>query len=89
MSIELVKLLLNGVLSCPGECFSSINLKNFYLDMPIPDLAYVCIKIADILAEFIEEHNLQGCNHDGWFYFKIWQGCYGLPQASILANNLL
>ena len=36
-SLELVKLLFNSVLSCKGACFSSINLKNFYLDMPVPD----------------------------------------------------
>jgi hypothetical protein len=55
----------------------------------MPDPEYVCIKIADIPAEFIEEYNLQGCNCDGWIYFKICQGCYGLPQAGILTNNLL
>ncbi len=54
-SLELVKLLLNSVLSCPGARFSSINLKNFYLHTPLPDPEYVRIKIADIPAEFIEE----------------------------------
>jgi hypothetical protein len=52
-SLKLVKLLLNSVLSCPGTGFSSIDLKTFYLDTPMPDPKYVCIKIADILAEFI------------------------------------
>ncbi len=51
--------------------FSSIDLKNFYLVTLMPDPKYVRIKIADIPAEFIEEYNLQGCNHDGWIYFKI------------------
>ena len=61
-SLKLVKLLLKGMLSCPGARFSSINLKNFYLDTTMPDPEYVRIKIADILAEFIEEYKLQG--HD-------------------------
>jgi hypothetical protein len=87
--LELVKPLHNSMLSCPGTCFSLIDLKNFYLDTPMPDPEYVCIKIADILEEFIEEYNLQGHNRDGWIYFKICQGCYGLPQAGILANDLL
>jgi hypothetical protein len=26
---------------------------------------------------------------NGWIYFEIRRGCYGLPQAGILANNLL
>jgi hypothetical protein len=28
-------------------------------------------------------------DRDGWIYFKIRQGCYGLPQVGILANDLL
>ncbi len=80
MSLKFVKLLLNSVLSCPGARFSSINLKNFYLDTPMPDRKCIPIKIAEILAEFIEECNLQGRNCDGWIYFEICQGCYGLSQ---------
>jgi hypothetical protein len=64
-SLELLKLLLNSMLSCPGARFSSIDLKNFYLDTLMPDPECVCIKIADILVEFIEEYKLQGCKRDG------------------------
>ncbi len=88
-SLELFKLLLNSVLSRKGARFSSIDLKNFYLDTPMPNPEYVCIKITDIPAEFIEEYQLAGRDRDGWIYFKIRRSCYGLPQASILANNLL
>ncbi len=55
--------------------------------MPNPE--YVCIKIADIPNKFIKEYNLAGTNRNGWIYFEICQGCYGLPQAGILANDLL
>jgi hypothetical protein len=55
----------------------------------MPDPEYVHIKISDISAEFIEEYNLTGKDRDGWIYFEICQGCYGLPQAGIPANNLL
>ena len=55
--------------------------------MPNPE--YVRIKITDIPAEFIEEYKLAGKDRDGWIYFEIRRGCYGLPQASILANDLL
>jgi hypothetical protein len=57
-SLELVKLLLNSVLSCPGALLSSINLKNFYLDTPMPESKYIRIRITDIPVEFIEEYNL-------------------------------
>jgi hypothetical protein len=88
-SLELVKFFLSSVLSCKGMCFSTIDLKNFYLDTPMLDPEYVRIKITDIPMEFIEEYKFEGQNHDSWIYFEICQGCYGLPQAGILANNLL
>jgi len=72
------------VLLRKGACFSTIDLKNFYLDTPMPDPGYVRIKMTDIPDEFIEEYNLIG-----WVYFEIRQGFYGLPQSCILANNLL
>jgi hypothetical protein len=87
--LELVKLLLNSVLSRKEARFSSIDQKNFYLDTPMPDPEYVRIKILDIPEEFIEEYNLTSKDWDGWIYFEIRQGWYGLPQAGILANDLL
>jgi hypothetical protein len=56
--LELNKLLLNSVLSRKGALFSTIDLKNFYLDTPMPDPKYVCIKLSDIPDEFIKEYNL-------------------------------
>ncbi len=55
----------------------------------MPDPEYVRIKITDIPEEFIEEYNLAGQDCYGWIYFEIRQGCYGLPQAGILANDCL
>ncbi len=59
-SLELVKLLLNSVLSRKGACFSTIDLKNFYLDTPMPDPKYLRIKLSNIPEEFINEYNLVG-----------------------------
>jgi hypothetical protein len=81
-SMELLKLLLNSVLSQKGAHFSSINLKNFYLKMPMPEPEYICIKILDIPNEFINEYKLTGLDCDGWIYFEIHQGCYGLPKQA-------
>jgi hypothetical protein len=86
---ELVKLLLNSVLSRKGARFSTINIKNFYLDTPMPDPEYVRIKISDISDKCFMEYNLGGSDRNGWIYFEIRKGCYGLPQAGILANDLL
>ncbi len=54
------------------------------------DPEYVHIKITDIPEEFILECGRSGKeDHNGWIYFEIQRGCYGLPQVGILANNLL
>ena len=47
------------------------------------------IKIEDIPKEFIKEYNLLPMVHNGWLYFEIVRGCYGLPQSGMRANNLL
>ena len=50
---------------------------------------YARIKIEDIPEEFIKEYKLIPMVHNGWIYFEIVRGCYGLPQSGMLANNLL
>ena len=50
---------------------------------------YVRIKLSDIQKEFIEEYNLTQAVQNGWIYFEILRGCYGLPQSGRLANDLL
>ena len=50
---------------------------------------YVKIKIEDIPPEFVKEYNLLPMVDNGWVYFEIVRGCYGLPQSGRLVNNLL
>ena len=50
---------------------------------------YVCIKFSDIPQELIEEYDLSEASQNGWIYFEILRGCYGLPKSGRLANNLL
>ena len=40
---------------------------------------YIHIKIDDILQEYVDEYNLNDFAKDGWTYFKIIKGVYGLP----------
>ena len=47
------------------------------------------IKSEDIPQEFIQEYNLLPMVNNGWIYFEIVRGCYGLPQSGMLDNNLL
>ncbi len=83
-SIELVKLLVNSVLSQCNARLAAMDLKNFYHQ---PE--YVRIKLADIPQAFIDKYKLNELARDSWIYFEMRRGMYGLPQAGILANKLL
>jgi hypothetical protein len=39
--------------------------------------------------EIILQYNLRDIAHNGYVYLEIRKGMYGLPQAGILANQLL
>ena len=88
-SLELIKLILNSVLSHPGTKFSCFGVKMFYLATTMDRSEYARIKIEDIPQELIKEYNLLPMVHNDWIYFKIVRGCYGLPQSVMLATNLL
>ncbi len=71
-SLELIKLMINSIISRKGARFACIEIKNFYLDMPMEDPEYVRIKISDIPEEFILEYGLARLeDRNGWIYFEI------------------
>jgi hypothetical protein len=48
------------------------------------------LKLSDIPEEIIEEYKLHEiASEDGYVYCKIRKGMYGLPQAGIIAQELL
>ena len=55
--------------------------------MNIPE--YVRIKLSDTPQEFNEKYNFTQSVQNGWIYFEILRGCYGLPQSCRIANDLL
>jgi hypothetical protein len=56
---------------------------------PIECYEYMRLPIALIPTEIIEAYNLLPLVHNGHIYVEIRRGMYGLPQAGILANQLL
>ena len=80
-SRELVKLIINSVLSKQNARFSAFDIKNFYLNTPMENPEYVKVKLEDIPKESIEEYHLLDHERHGWVYFEIVRGCYGLPQS--------
>eukprot|EP00804_Cyclotella_cryptica_P006024 CCRYP_000276-RA/>CCRYP_000276-RA protein AED:0.08 eAED:0.08 QI:0/0/0/0.66/1/1/3/0/1069 len=88
---ELVKLMINSVLSRPGAKVCTFDISNFYLHLqtPLDRPEYIKIKITDIPQAFVNEYNLFHHVHNDWVYFEIRKGIYGLPQSGILAQKLL
>ncbi len=84
------KLLIKSTIRTPGAKFLGINLTNFYLNTPMPNPKYMCLRLDIIPDEIIIHYNhCNIVNPDRWLYIKIWMGMYDLPQAGILANQLL
>jgi hypothetical protein len=68
----------------------TLDIKNFYLNTPMVRYKYVRIRIEDILEEIIVEYKLcDKVSSDSHVYVEIQKGMYGLPQAGILAQELL
>ena len=88
-SLELVKLILNRVLSTKNAHFACFDISNFYLGTPLDRPKYVHIKLSDIPSKAVDEYNLPTYEHAGWIYFEITKGVYGLKQAGKLANDPL
>eukprot|EP00804_Cyclotella_cryptica_P003592 CCRYP_002190-RA/>CCRYP_002190-RA protein AED:0.27 eAED:0.27 QI:0/0/0/1/0/0.5/2/0/535 len=80
-SLETVKLLLNSVLSTPTTRFASFDISNFYLGTPLDRPEYARIKLTDIPDKFIQEYGLQDFVYNGYIYFEVTKGVYGLKQA--------
>jgi len=87
-----VKLLINSIISTPGARFFTMDIKKFYLNTPIPMVRYeyMRLKLADMLEDIIEHYKLHDVTTpDGYVYCEIRKGMYGLPQAGIIAQELL
>ena len=88
--LTLVKMHVNSVISTRNAHYMTLDVKNFYLNTPMVRYEYVRIKIEDIPEEIIVEYNLrEKVTSDGYVYIEIQKGMYGLPQAGILAQELL
>jgi hypothetical protein len=85
-----IKLHLNSVIFTKGARYCTIDLKDFYLMTPIACPEYMHRKLRDLPAKFVELYNLPNkVDFNGYIHIKIQKGMYGLPQAGILAQELL
>ena len=88
--ILVTKILFNSVVSIKGAKFMTLDISNFYLMTLVKRTEYIWIKLADIPQEVIDEYKLwDKATPDGSIHIVANKGMYGLPQAGLLANELL
>ena len=86
----MVKLLLNSVISKPNVKFITLNFKDFYLMTPMDRFEYFPMKLELFPQDIIKEYKLRDkVDADGNVFCKVQFGMYGLPQAGIIAQELL
>jgi hypothetical protein len=83
------KTLCNSVISTRNARFMTGDLKEFYLGTPLNCYEYICIPLKLIPQAIIELYNLLDIAVNGYVWAEVRRGMYGLPQAGILANQLL
>jgi hypothetical protein len=66
-----------------------MDITNFYLNTPLARPEYLHIPMSLIPEEIIQEYKLSVLIHNGNIMARIDKGMYSLPQAGILANQLL
>jgi hypothetical protein len=83
------KILINSVVSTVGAKFLVIDINICCLNTPLGRFKYMVINLSSLPQETIEKYDLIELSQDGKVYIEIQKGMYGLPQAGILANELL
>lgn len=66
-----------------------LDIKNFYLGTPMTRYKYMKISLDICPQMIIYQYNLHDCAVNGYVYVECRKAIYGLPQAGILANQLL
>ena len=68
----------------------TINIKDFYLNTPMARSEFMRLKLSDLPDNVIAHYKLhEKATDDGWVYMEIKRGMYGLPQAGLIAQQLL
>jgi hypothetical protein len=85
-----VKTLFNSIVFTPNAKFMTIDIKDFYLMTPMSCYEYFRMKLELISQDVINEYKLhEQVDPNGNVYWEVRQRMYGLPQAGIIAQELL
>jgi hypothetical protein len=90
VDILTVKLLFNSIISTPNAKFMTIDIKDFYLMMPMDCYEYFRMKLELFSQDIINKYALHDkVDMDGNVFCKVQCEMYGLPQVSIIVQDLL
>ncbi len=85
-----VKLLLNSIISTANDKFMTLNIKDFYLMTPMKRCEHFQMKLDLFPQDIINEYDLtRKVDQNGNVHCEVRQGVHGLPQAGIIAQELL
>jgi hypothetical protein len=85
-----VKLMFNSIIPPPNAKFMTINIKDYYLMTPMGRYEYFRMKLELFPPDIIDKYGLHDkVDADGKVFCEVRRGMYGLPQAGILAQDLL
>jgi hypothetical protein len=87
--ITTFKILINSTLSTEDAAMMMMDIKNYYLGIPLPRFEYMKMVLSRFPKEIIQKYNLNALAVDGWVYIDIRKGMYGLKQSGLLDNQLL
>ena len=86
----LIKIMLNRVISTPDAKFMTIDISNFYLNTAMTGYEYLKLKLCDIPEKIIQLYKQrEKKTPDVSTCVEIRKGIYSLPQAVLIANELL
>jgi hypothetical protein len=89
-NLLIAKILFNSTISMPGARFMTMDISNFYLNLPLARPEYIQIKISYIPEEIINEYNLRNkVTESDHVHIEANKGMYGFLQAGLIANKLL
>jgi hypothetical protein len=79
--ITTFKILINITLSTTDAAMMMMDIKNYYLDTPLPRFEYMKMPLSRFPEEIIQKYNLNALAVNGWVHIEIRKGMYGLKQA--------
>ena len=66
-----------------------MDVKNFCINTTLAYFQYMRLQLSLLPDEIINHYKLKDIADDGYVYFEIQRGMYGLAKAGVLANKIL